>query len=310
MEEKHLERFINHLQSERRLSANTLINYKKDIEDFSKLPFVKEYQKWSDISEIDIRQFVSYLHRNGRSPRTISRKLSSLRTFYNYLIRESITSHNPANDISPPKSGKKLPNTLDVDQTVRLIEIEDKDILSIRDKAIMELFYSCGLRVSELVSLDLNHVDLRSKETRVTGKGNKTRIVHIGSKAVEAINKWIKVRDNLCNIDEEALFVSQKGKRISVRTVQQRVKDWAKEQGISCNVHPHMLRHSFASHMLESSGDLRAVQEMLGHADISTTQIYTHLNFQHLADVYDKAHPRAKKTSAKINRPKKQKEEE
>jgi len=210
------------------------------------------------------------------------------------LIRTKKLETNPFDDVRAPKSEKRLPKTLNVDQIAALVEIDVNDPLSYRDKAVMELFYSSGLRLSELCNINLNDLDLPSKMIRVTGKGNKMRDLPIGRQADKAIREWLLQRNALPLKDYEALFVSQLGNRISVRSIQQRIKHWAKKQGIEISVSPHMLRHSFASHLLESSGELRSVQELLGHANISTTQIYTHLDFQHLAQVYDDAHPRAR----------------
>ena len=234
-------------------------------------------------------------HRQEISGKTIQRELSSLRSLFNYLLREGLAENNPAQGIKAPKVKRKLPATLDIDQLSSLLDVTDDNPLSLRDLAILELLYSSGLRLAELVSINLQDIDLKSAQLEVTGKGAKTRQVPIGRKAIEALQQWIKVRGNIAKPEEQALFVSKLGKRIHPRTIQQRLKQWALKHGASRSVHPHLLRHSFASHMLESSGDLRAVQELLGHADISTTQIYTHLDFQHLANVYDKAHPRARR---------------
>jgi integrase/recombinase XerC len=221
--------------------------------------------------------------------------LSSLRSFYQFLIRKHQLKNNPAIDIRAPKTARSLPDTLDVDALSQLLDIPADSILAIRDRAMMELFYSSGLRLSELTNLDLDSIDLVENSLRAIGKGNKTRILPIGRKAAEALQNWLSKRDTMAKPDESALFVSNRGKRISTRSVQQRLNYWQQKQGLDQHIHPHKLRHSFASHILESSGDLRAVQELLGHADISTTQIYTHLDFQHLAKVYDNAHPRARK---------------
>lgn len=242
-----------------------------------------------------MRNWVAGLHRQGIGGKTLQRKLSSLRSFYQFLIRNHQLKNNPAVDIRAPKSARTLPDTLDVDSLSQLLDIPPDSILAIRDKAIMELFYSSGLRLSELTNLDLDSIDLTENSLRALGKGNKTRVLPIGRKASDAIRMWLGKRDILAKIDEQALFVSNRGKRISQRSIQQRLNFWRKKQGLEQHLHPHKLRHSFASHILESSGDLRAVQELLGHADIGTTQIYTHLDFQHLAKVYDKAHPRARK---------------
>ncbi|MCL4163817.1 UNVERIFIED_CONTAM: hypothetical protein GTU68_032425, partial [Idotea baltica] len=213
----------------------------------------------------------------------------------NYLIKNKQLKSNPFDDVKAPKAQKRLPKTLSVDQITNLVEINLQDPLSYRDKAVLELFYSSGLRLAELCNLDLNDISFSEQLIRVTGKGNKARDLPIGRHALKALQEWILLRNDFPLKDYEAVFVSQHGRRINPRTIQQRVKHWAKKQGIEINVSPHMLRHSFASHLLESSGELRSVQELLGHANISTTQIYTHLDFQHLAQVYDDAHPRAKK---------------
>jgi integrase/recombinase XerC len=214
---------------------------------------------------------------------------------FRFLLREKRVDNNPAEGVRAPKSGRKLPATLDVDQVARLLEIEGDAPLDRRDRAILELFYSSGLRLSELAALDVAQVQTSDRLLEITGKGAKTRRVPIGSKALQAIDTWLQVRTGLSSLDETALFVSRRGTRLSPRSIEQRIALRARQQGMPRHVHPHMLRHSFASHLLESSGDLRAVQELLGHADIGTTQIYTHLDFQHLAQVYDKAHPRARK---------------
>ena len=231
----------------------------------------------------------------GQSGASIQRSLSAVRTFYKFLSREQRVEHNPALGVLAPKSPRKLPQTLDVDQINGLLEIPVTDPISARDKAMMELIYSSGLRVSELVSLDLSDLDYHDASLVVTGKGNKSRMLPIGGKALEALDRWLRYREQMAPYTESALFVSNRGNRISVRSVEQRMEYWGKRLGVEGQVYPHRLRHSFASHMLESSGDLRAVQELLGHSDISTTQIYTHLDFQHLMDVYEKAHPRAHK---------------
>ena len=290
-----LQQFENYLRHEKRYSKHTLTGYIRDL---------KQFQKWlkneacNDLLEADglhIRNWVASLHRQGIGGKTLQRKLSSLRSFFQYHVRVHQLKSNPANDIQAPKSARTLPNTLDADALTQLLEIPSDSILAIRDKAIMELFYSSGLRLSELVDLNVESVDLSERSLMAVGKGNKTRILPVGTKAIEALVSWLKNRQTLLKGDESALFISQRGSRISTRSVQLRINHWRKKQGLEQHVHPHKLRHSFASHILESSGDLRAVQELLGHADISTTQIYTHLDFQHLASVYDKAHPRARK---------------
>lgn len=225
------------------------------------------------------------------------RNLSSVRAFYKYLLTRGEVTQNPAEGITTPRTEKRLPKTLDVDQSARLVEIKGDRELAVRDRAILELMYSSGLRLAECVGLDQYSIDIRDALVTVRGKGNKTRKVPVGKYALDAVSAWLKVRPQLAKLEETALFVSTRGNRLSTRSVQQRLRHWALKQGLDTHVHPHMLRHSFATHMLESSGDLRAVQELLGHADISTTQTYTNLDFQHLAGVYDQAHPRARKKS-------------
>ena len=295
MSDTSLEQFENYLQYEKLYSKHTLSAYKRDLKQFN---LWLKGQECLDILKADslhVRNWVASLHRQGTSGKTLQRKLSSLRSFYDFQMRKHQLKNNPAVDIRAPKTARKLPDTLDADTLTQLLEIPGDSILAIRDRAIMELFYSSGLRLSELVNLDVESIDLEESTLRAIGKGNKTRVLPIGLKAVEALLKWLKQRQNLAKFEEQALFVSNRGTRISTRSVQQRLNFWRKKQGLEQHVHPHKLRHSFASHILESSGDLRAVQELLGHADIATTQIYTHLDFQHLAKVYDKAHPRAKK---------------
>ena len=287
--------FENYLQHEKRYSSHTLSGYKCDLSQFSQWLIDKNDTEIINADSLDIRNWISSLHRQGIGRKTLQRKLSSLRSFYQFLVRKHLLKNNPATEIRAPKSARTLPNTLDSDTLTQLLDIKSDDILALRDKAIMELFYSSGLRLSELVNLDIINIDLQENSLRAIGKGNKTRLLPIGKKAVDALATWMLRREEMANIDEKAIFVSKRGTRISVRSVQQRLDYWRKKQGLEQHIHPHKLRHSFASHILESSGDLRAVQELLGHADISTTQIYTHLDFQHLAKVYDKAHPRAHK---------------
>ena len=290
------DRFLRHLETERRVSPHTVSNYRRDLRALVAWCAGHGLDDWSHITHPDMRVFAAASHRDGLAPRSIARRLAAARTFFQYLCREGVLTANPAKDVAPPKGKKLLPATMDADLLSRLLMIEGEDAITARDRAMLELFYSSGLRLAELCSLDLVAVtEIRQGEVRVEGKGAKTRIVPVGRKARDAIERWVKLRRELASVGETALFVGTRGARIAPRTVQQRVAYWAKRQGVGQHVHPHMLRHSFASHLLESSGDLRAVQELLGHADISTTQIYTHLDFQHLANVYDKAHPRAKK---------------
>ena len=285
------------------LSKYTRDAYHRDLNYLQNYCIKKNIKKWSNLKSQQLRDFISDRHRKGISGRTLQRNLSSIRTFYRYLCKIDVVSINPAEGIITPKSARKLPKLLDVDQTFQLLGIKENDVLAIRDKAIIELIYSSGLRLTEVISLNINDIDFIDRVLTVIGKGKKARNLPIGKFAIQAIDDWLKSRQKLVkNNKERALFISNRGSRISPRSVQERIKRWAVKQGLSGNVHPHMLRHSFASHILESSGDLRAVQELLGHADISTTQVYTHLDFQHLAQVYDKTHPRARKNQIKENK--------
>jgi integrase/recombinase XerC len=287
--------FLVYLHDERGLSPRTVAAYRRDLERFSEELSQQDISGPGHAAEHDIRRFIARLHRQGLGSRSIQRLLSATRSFYRWLMREGMANQNPAAQVRAPKAPRKLPNTLDTDAVARLLDIREESPLAIRDKAIMELFYSSGLRLTELASLRWDQVDATSGLITVTGKGNKTRVVPLGSYAAAALAAWSRVRGQFAGFDEPCIFVSNRGSPISVRTIQARIKYWAQRQGLPQTVYPHLLRHSFASHMLESSGDLRAVQELLGHADISTTQVYTHLDFQHLASVYDKAHPRARK---------------
>jgi len=291
---KVINQFIDHLGTEKNYSPHTLKNYRRDLDRFDLFAKQNNLDKLNQVQAFHIRQWVSLIHRQGLQSPSIKRRLSSCRSLFNWALKQHLCQINPAIGISAPKSEKKLPRTLNTDQMQHMLEQDTESWLEARDLAMLELFYSSGLRLSELVALDDTDIDYHQKIVTVLGKGRKTRIVPVGRKAVEAIQNWLSHRQTLTS-DSSALFISNKQRRISPRTVQQRVKLWCQKKGIDVPLHPHMLRHSFASHLLESSGDLRAVQELLGHADISTTQIYTHLDFQHLAQVYDQAHPRAKK---------------
>ncbi len=290
-----LERYFSHLQHERRLSPHTLSNYRRDLTRLTEYCDSAGIGEWQQLNPQSVRTFVAWRHRKGAGGRSLQRELSAVRGLFNYLLREGVVLNNPGIDIPAPKSEKKLPNALDVDQTAHLVEIEGDAPLVRRDRALMELIYSSGLRLAETVALDTDSIDHQDATVRVLGKGSKARVVPVGREALKAVDRWLKVRGQLAALEEKALFVSKRGGRISPRSVQQRMREWGIKQGVEGRVHPHMLRHSFASHILESSGDLRAVQELLGHADIATTQVYTHLDFQHLAKVYDSAHPRARK---------------
>ncbi len=280
------------------LSGHTRKAYAGDLAVFLDYCEQLEVNQWQDLDGRQIRGYITQRHRRGIGGRSLRRNLSSIRAFYRYLLNRGEVTQNPAEGITTPRVAKRLPETLDTEQSARLVEIKGDDVLTIRDRAILELIYSSGLRLAECVGLDLYSIDVQDGLVTVVGKGNKTRNLPVGKYALEAVSAWLKVRSQLAAPDETALFVSARGRRISARSVQQRLRDWAVKQGLDTPVHPHMLRHSFATHLLESSGDLRAVQELLGHADISTTQIYTNLDFQHLASVYDQAHPRARKKSS------------
>jgi len=294
-----VEAFLHKLKFERQYSVHTLDNYARDLRQFIESQPANDRLDWSAIDSRDIQAFIAHRHRNGISARTIQRELSALRSFFNFLIIENRLKNNPASDVQAPKVARKLPKTLDADQLQHYLDIDDNSFLATRDRTMIEVLYSSGLRLAELIGLNLHDLDLQQGLVSVTGKGRKTRRVPLGSKAIAALQDWLKQRAQLPAVDEAAVFVNQKGQRLSARSVQSRLRHWAQKQAMPSHVHPHMLRHSFASHILESSGDLRAVQELLGHSDISTTQIYTHLDFQHLAKVYDQAHPRAKKKTEK-----------
>ncbi len=291
---QHVNDFIQHLKYERRLSPLTCQHYTRDL---ALLDSFIAGAALNSIQPQQIRHYAASLHSRGLSSASIARALSAWRSFFQYLTYHHGLEHNPALGLRAPKAPRALPQTLAIEQAIKFVSIEGDDLLSIRDRAIFELFYSSGLRLSELVNLEIDQLDFNEGTVLVTGKGNKTRIVPMGMHAIKAIQAWITERAKI-NIDHRntnALFITQQGRRITARAVQYRTKQWSIKQGLNINMHPHLLRHSFASHVLQSSGDLRAVQEMLGHANISTTQIYTHLDFQHLAKVYDHAHPRAKK---------------
>jgi integrase/recombinase XerC len=290
----HLKTYLDYLNFERGLSPLTRENYARDI---NQLMGLAGETALNGLQNAHIRRFIATLHSKGLGGKSIARMLSSWRGFFDFLVQRHGFSNNPVIGLRAPKSAKTLPQALSIEQAVKLVDIQDDGILSIRDHAILELFYSSGLRLSELVNLNIDQLDFSEGTVTVTGKGNKTRIVPLGSHAIEAIQKWLALRSTLLinNPAEKAVFIGLQGKRISARNIQYRMKDWSIKQGINSSVHPHMLRHSFATHVSQSSGDLRAVQEMLGHANISTTQVYTHLDYQHLTKVYDQAHPRAKK---------------
>jgi integrase/recombinase XerC len=289
--------FRRHLALERRLSPHTDSNYARDLAALVKYCDRHALADWSALDSQHVRTFAAHSHAAGLAPRSIQRRLSAVRSFYNFLIRERVLAGNPAYEIRAPKAGKRLPHTLDADQMARLLDLPRGGTLVARDHALMELLYSSGLRLAELVSLDLTDLDLKDRTVRLMGKGKKSRIVPVGRKAVQALERWFLARSQIVKPAETAVFIGRNGRRLGPRAVQIRVGQWARRQGLGVPVHPHLFRHSFASHLLESSGELRGVQELLGHADISTTQIYTHLDFQHLARIYDATHPRARKKS-------------
>ncbi len=286
--------YLEDLRVARRCSPHTVSNYARDLKAVARSAAKRQLDNWQAISGGDVRSIIAEQHREGIGGRSLARRLSALRGLYNFLIKLGRCDDNPAADILAPKDKKALPATLDPDEVSRLLSQNLSDPMICRDLAMFELMYSSGLRLAELVKLDLADLDLSVGQVRVSGKGGKTRDLPVGNHAVVAINKWLSYRRMTPGANQKAVFLSSRGKRIAPRTVQMRLKKLAESQGLSRDCYPHMLRHSFASHLLESSGDLRAVQELLGHADISTTQIYTHLDFQHLAKVYDDAHPRAR----------------
>jgi integrase/recombinase XerC len=289
------EKFIKHLRTERRLSALTASSYQRDLEALVAYCDAQKIADWKALDGQYVRVFAAKQHARGLSPRSIQRQISAIRTFLRYLIREGVLNNNPALEARAPKAAKRLPHTLDADQMTKLLDFRTAEGIGVRDKAMMELLYSSGLRLQELISLDLTDLDLADRTLRVTGKGNKARILPIGRFAVDATRAWLKERAAIAAIDEPALFVGRNGTRIGARAVQLRIDHWARRSGIGVKTHPHLFRHSFATHLLESSGNLRGVQELLGHANISTTQVYTHLDFQHLARIYDASHPRARR---------------
>lgn len=294
--EDMLDCFLNQLKFEKRASNHTVSGYQRDLERLASYCKEKLIFDWADLKQNDIRAHIAARHRGGIGSKSLQRELSAIRSFYAFQLKNRLAEINPAQHVKAPKQARKLPKTLDVDQINGLLEAGTSSPLEIRDLAMFELFYSSGLRLSELRSLDIGDLDLSDCSLRVrSGKGSKSRVLPIGSKAIKAIRDWLLERSKLLAIADTALFITTKGRRLGQRSIELRLSLWCKKKGIQEHIHPHMLRHSFASHLLESSQDLRAVQELLGHSNISTTQIYTHLDFQHLADVYDKAHPRSKK---------------
>jgi integrase/recombinase XerC len=290
-----IERFGAHLARERRMSPHTVSNYLRELQSLAAWCDAQGIDAWQTLDSQHLRMFAARSHAGGLAPRSVQRRLSAVRSFFRWLQREKAVTGNPAVDVRAPKSRRALPVTVDADQMARLLDIRDTTPLALRDRALMELLYSSGLRLAELVGLDLPDLDLADRTVRVTGKGRKARIVPVGSKAIAALEAWLRARTPVAASGEMAVFIGRGGRRIGPRAVQLRVAYWARRQGLPVHLHPHLFRHSFASHILESSQDLRGVQELLGHADIATTQVYTHLDFQHLARIYDQAHPRARR---------------
>jgi integrase/recombinase XerC len=328
-------RFRRYMNTERRLSAHTDSNYARDLAALVKYCDRNGLEDWTALDNQHVRVFAAHSHAGGLSPRSVQRRLSAVRSFYEFLLREnqprrgevntggpadregasdetsarkpgardepallSGVRRNPAHDVRAPKAAKRLPETLDPDQMARLLDIkadEQPGPFVLRDRAIMELLYSSGLRLAELVGLDMGDLDLAEGMVQVLGKGQKTRLVPVGSVAVKVLKEWLLQRAALAKPEEKALFIGRGGRRLGPRAIQTRVAHWARRQGLSMHVYPHLFRHSFATHLLESSRELRGVQELLGHADISTTQVYTHLDFQHLARIYEASHPRARR---------------
>ena len=287
-------RFLRYLGVERQLSPITLLNYQRQLDAVIEMACAMGLQNWQQCDAAMVRSFATRSRRKGLGAASLALRLSALRSFFDWMVSQGELPANPAKGVAAPKAPRHLPKNIDVDDVNRLLDIDLNDPLAVRDRAMLEVMYGAGLRLSELVGLDIKHLDLDTGEVWVLGKGSKERRLPIGRNAVAWIEHWLDLR-GLFGGDDDALFLSKLGKRISARNVQKRFAEWGIKQGLNSHVNPHKLRHSFATHMLESSGDLRGVQELLGHANLSTTQIYTHLDFQHLATVYDAAHPRAKR---------------
>ncbi|EHD19739.1 MULTISPECIES: tyrosine recombinase XerC [Brenneria] len=286
--------FLRYLKVERQLSGLTQISYARQLTAAIAIVAATGVDDWRRLDAAGVRAVVSRSKRDGLHAASLALRLSALRSFLDWMVSRGVLGANPARGVSTPRAGRHLPKNMDVDEMNRLLDIDLDDPLAVRDRAMLEVMYGAGLRLAELVGMDCRHVDLDSGEVWVMGKGSKERRLPMGKTAVAWLARWLELRE-LFGPQDEAIFISNQGRRISMRNVQKRFAEWGVKQGVNSHVHPHKLRHSFATHMLESSGDLRAVQELLGHANLSTTQIYTHLDFQHLASVYDAAHPRAKR---------------
>lgn len=286
--------FLRYLKVERQLSPLTQKNYQRQLQAIMAMADEMKLTSWSQLEPAQVRSLAARSRRGGLGASSLALRMSALRSFLDWQVHQGMLSANSAKGISTPRNARHLPKNMDVDEVNQLLEIDLNDPLAVRDRAMLETMYGGGLRLSELVNMDCRHMDLEAGEVRVLGKGSKERRVPIGGTAVTWIQHWLSLRDSFAPQDD-AVFVSSRGSRISTRNVQKRFAEWGIKQGVASHIHPHKLRHSFATHLLESSGDLRAVQELLGHANLATTQIYTHLDFQHLATVYDAAHPRAKR---------------
>lgn len=290
-----LQRFQRHIATERRLAAHTVTAYRRDLDALVHWCDRNDIGNWRELDAQHVRRFIAQNHAAGLGGRSLARRLAAVRSFCDFLLREQALRHNPGLDIRAPKAAKRLPHTLDVDMMARLLALEPRGPLDVRDLAIMELFYSSGLRLAELLALDLEHLNMAERVVQVKGKGSRDRIVPVGRLALAALQRWLALRRDLPKLDGPAIFIGRNGRRLTPRAVQLRIAALARRQGLPVDVHPHLFRHSFATHLLESSRDLRGVQEMLGHASIGTTQVYTHLDFQHLARIYESSHPRARR---------------
>lgn len=289
-----VEGFLRYLKVERQLSPLTQSNYARQLQALVALAQEMKIHYWAQLDPAQVRALAARSRRAGLQPASLALRLSALRSFLDWQVSQGMLAANPAKGIATPRAARHLPKNIDVDEINQLLDIDLNDPLAVRDRAMLEVMYGAGLRLSELVNIDCSHLDLEAGEVWVMGKGSKERRVPVGRTAVTWLQHWLALRD-LFAPDDDALFLSSQGRRISARNVQKRFAEWGVKQGVASHIHPHKLRHSFATHLLESSGDLRAVQELLGHANLTTTQIYTHLDFQHLASVYDAAHPRAKR---------------
>lgn len=286
--------FLRYLKVERQLSPLTQENYCRQLGAVAAMLDELGISDWRRLDAIGVRSVVARSKRGGLQSASLALRLSALRSFLDWQVAQGVLTANPARGISAPRAGRHLPKNMDVDEISRLLAIDLDDPLAVRDRAMLEVMYGAGLRLAELVGMDCRHVDLDGGEVWVVGKGSKERKLPLGRTAVHWLRLWLDRRE-LFGPENDAIFITRQGTRISMRNVQKRFAQWGIKQGVNSHVNPHKLRHSFATHMLESSGDLRAVQELLGHANLTTTQIYTHLDFQHLASVYDAAHPRAKR---------------